>query len=129
MSETLASHTPGPWVRSYHGFQVLTHDSGVSICELTPGKSRDEQIANAQLIADAPKMADELKRLSADHAALTKRVQELEAAIRTFADTMPPCSCHDAYKDRRLTDPECLACAMQPEVSELLAIAKGDDHD
>jgi hypothetical protein len=63
-------HTPGPWIRSKHGFNVLTADSMQSICAvhaIHPGHSNEkdaqEQIANAQLIADAPDILAALRDL------------------------------------------------------------------
>lgn len=47
-------HTPGPWISSYRGFQVLTGDERRTICELKGKIERDEQVANARLIAAAP---------------------------------------------------------------------------
>ena len=63
----MSKHTPGPWIRSYHGFQVLTRNSETSICELKGSKPRDEQIANADLIANAPDMLDALQMAYRKH--------------------------------------------------------------
>ena len=63
----MSQFTPGPWIHSYHGFQVLTSNSEVSICELKGSKPRDEQIANAQLIAEAPSMLAALQMAYCKH--------------------------------------------------------------
>ena len=55
--------TPGPWIRSIHGFQVLTHDRESSICELKEAKNESEQIANANLIASALEMHKALEQI------------------------------------------------------------------
>lgn len=66
--------TPGPWVRSSHGFQVLTNDRRTFIAQThTKDKSpatedvegREERIANADLIAAAPEMYRALVRVEA----------------------------------------------------------------
>lgn len=48
------SHTPGPWIRSKYGFQVLTGDERISICELNPNLPAITTISNSMLIAAAP---------------------------------------------------------------------------
>ena len=48
----MSKHTKGPWIHSKNGFNVLTNDS-TYICEVY-SISRDEQLANARLIAAAP---------------------------------------------------------------------------
>ena len=62
----MSKHTPGPWIRSYHGFNILTADEEQSICQLTNSRyvSRDERTANARLIAAAPAMYEALKGLT-----------------------------------------------------------------
>lgn len=50
----MSNHTPGPWIRSSLGFQVLTRNSEKSICELPSRHNEAEQIADANLIAAAP---------------------------------------------------------------------------
>lgn len=69
MSEQILN---GPWVRSYHGFQVLTRDGMVSICELNGRLDRDTQIAVAELIRSAPTLRAQL-------AAANQRIKRLEA--------------------------------------------------
>lgn len=74
MSES--KHTPGPWVSSKFGFQVLTGDSWNTICELRgPAEWEDKrgsyeqefegqiQQANARLIASAPDLLEALDNL------------------------------------------------------------------
>ena len=60
-------HTPGPWVarRGEHGWGI-DRSSRHGICTIhdnTDGSMRDEQAANARLIAAAPEMLDLLRRL------------------------------------------------------------------
>jgi hypothetical protein len=70
-----AKHTPGPWISSKFGFQVLTGDSWNTICELKgPAEWEDKrgsyeqeyageiQQANARLIAAAPDLLEAIKR-------------------------------------------------------------------
>lgn len=83
-----AAATEGPWVRSGHGWQVLTGDSWNSICvlhERSGNVSRDLRLAkhekgrqptdceaNSALIAAAPDMAALIAEMDA-------RIRELEA--------------------------------------------------
>lgn len=77
-SQTKAAHTPGPWVSSTFGFQVLTGDSWSTICVLKgsagwkDGRGAYEQEyewqnqeANARLIAAAPDLLDALNEILA----------------------------------------------------------------
>jgi hypothetical protein len=64
------NHTPGPWIRSCFGFNVLTSDSKQSIAAvhaIHPGRSNEkdaaEHLANAMLIAAAPDMLTALKAI------------------------------------------------------------------
>ena len=63
------SHTPGPWIRSSFGFQVLTADSHNAICEIYPPSGDpdrrviEEHIANADLIAAAPELLEACKAM------------------------------------------------------------------
>ena len=54
--EALEKATPGKWIRSHHGFQVLAWDGKTSITlfEAVGQHEREQQIANAHLIANAP---------------------------------------------------------------------------
>ena len=69
-------HTPGPWITSKFGFQVLTGDSWSVICELKPNPKWEDgrgvykqenawenQEANARLIAAAPELLAALKEI------------------------------------------------------------------
>ena len=49
-------HTPGPWIRSLRGFQVLTNERDISICQLDGRQPQETQIANAALISAAPEL-------------------------------------------------------------------------
>lgn len=64
------------WVRSNMGFQVLTADSYYSICEAVGKRGQEEQIANAQLIACAPELLEELQ----------EAVSLFESAYKCMAD-------------------------------------------
>ena len=77
---------PGPWVRSYHGFQVLTRNGEISICQLSPGQSRDVQVATATLIASAPDMFVELTRLRQENEALKAELIEVSGASVAFQE-------------------------------------------
>ena len=74
----IPAHTPGPWIASTFGFQVLTGDSWNTICTLSGGaewedgrgKYRPEyewqnQEANARLIAAAPDLLAAAKAVMA----------------------------------------------------------------
>ena len=59
-------HTPGPWKADYsfpRYKQIQTGLAGPDGKELGFGYSEEEQIANAELIADAPLLLEEVKRL------------------------------------------------------------------
>lgn len=71
-----AQHTPGPWVSSKFGFQVLTGDSWSTVCTLkgdarwedgrgdyAPEYEWQRQEANARLIAAAPDLLEALKAM------------------------------------------------------------------
>ena len=53
-------HTPGPWMRSSFGFQVLGDKNRVSVCQLDGKQGQETQIANARLIAAAPEILEAL---------------------------------------------------------------------
>lgn len=66
--------TPGPWISSSYGSQVLTGDSWNTICELKPSPAfekekvsgsvlRERQIFNSRLIAAAPELLKALDNL------------------------------------------------------------------
>lgn len=57
----MSKFTRGPWARSKYGFNVLTSDSELSVCELKDMGDLDLQLANANLIAAAPEMYEALK--------------------------------------------------------------------
>jgi hypothetical protein len=47
-------HTPGPWISSSYGFNVLGDNQRVSVCQLDGKQSQVVKEANAKLIAAAP---------------------------------------------------------------------------
>ena len=53
--------TPGPWISSGLGFNVLTGDLESSICELKPTGDVETQRATARLIASAPQLYEALE--------------------------------------------------------------------
>jgi hypothetical protein len=61
--------TPGAWVRSSLGFQVLTRNAERSVCELNATESVGSQIATADFIAASraalPALIAEVRRLRA----------------------------------------------------------------
>ena len=74
LKDLMSKVTPGPWVSSTHGTQVLTGDSWNTICELRArkdftrarwedGRAASDDTANATLIALAPTLAAEVVRL------------------------------------------------------------------
>lgn len=77
LKDLMSKVTPGPWVSSTHGTQVLTGDSWNTICELRArkdftrarwedGRAASDDTANATLIALAPTLAAEVVRLRGD---------------------------------------------------------------
>lgn len=74
----MSKHTPGKWVVAHRGFEgkptVVAHRAGrpCTIALLESGK-REEDAANARLIAAAPELLDTLKRAAID---LTKKLEE-----------------------------------------------------
>ena len=67
MSES--NHTPGPWDNNSRKTVVRHTDSGTFIAEVE-GRTFDEQIANAALIARAPALLAEVLQLRAQIAKL-----------------------------------------------------------
>lgn len=74
----MPAHTPGPWIASKFGFQVLTGDSWNTICTLKGGAEWEDgrgkyqpeyawenQEANARLIAAAPDLLAAAKEVMA----------------------------------------------------------------
>ena len=65
----MSAHTPGPW-RVYEDDPfVVVAGAGFSICGCEPGNpldvSSDAAVANAKLIAAAPKLLEELEKAAA----------------------------------------------------------------
>ncbi len=51
-----------------------------------------------------------------------EEVDRLALAAKDLAQALPTeCSCHPAYKDRRLRDPECEYCDLKDELDEARA--------
>lgn len=68
-----AKHTPGPWeVADFISNDKTRHlavwkDEAITICLISPKETENDQdIANARLIAAAPDMLEELKRIRAE---------------------------------------------------------------
>ena len=62
----MAEHTPGPWsaLRCEHGWHIGPQPAGVcSISDNSGGERRDQQEANARLIAAAPEMLEALRAI------------------------------------------------------------------
>lgn len=56
-------HTPGPWIHSSYGFQILSNNRikpQISICQLDGKQPEQIQVANAKLIATAPELLEAL---------------------------------------------------------------------
>ena len=72
------SHTPGPWRTGSEGFIILGRDDWlVADCQYTPLR-RDENRANARLIAAAPSLLQTLEDVRDDIALLLKEGGRLE---------------------------------------------------
>jgi hypothetical protein len=93
--------TPGPWLPSGHGCQVLTGDSWNSICEFhweaqwEDGRRAETHAANAFFVArartDVPRLLDAIEALTAENARLkfelrTERRASQEMAQQYLAD-------------------------------------------
>lgn len=74
------------WIRSRMGFQVLTADSYYSICETVGKRGQEEQVANAQLIAAAPAMLEDLIDI----------IKESKYVLQSAREAS---YCHDCYID------------------------------
>ncbi len=104
-----ARFTPGPWkIRQgsiVDSSNTLIQVCGVSMpCGYVPPKHVG--YANARLIAAAPDLLEALKEMVA---------------------AMGACTCHEGYKGRKLTDPDCMYCGNQPEIKVAnAAIAKAE---
>lgn len=62
----MSQHTPGPWTakRCEHGWHIGPQPDGAcSIYDNSDGTRKDEQAANARLIAKAPAMLELLKNV------------------------------------------------------------------
>lgn len=62
----MAEHTPGPWARSGGGFVVVAppeRGTRLTVTDYVRGGTREQQIANASLIAAAPDLLAALKAM------------------------------------------------------------------
>jgi len=76
--------SPAPWVRSKHGFQVLSADESRVVCTLRDYPSEAEQVAAASLIAAAPDLYDALTALcEAVDDAMTTNATAVARAVLT----------------------------------------------
>ncbi len=90
-------HTPGPWKADYsfpRYKQIQTGLAGPDGKELGFGYSEEEQIANAELIADAPLLLEEVKRLRKELEQCWEYISHIENHdMQSLAD--------DSYKEER----------------------------
>lgn len=63
MSESKPKHTPGPWVADKYNYHWVEGSDGMSVAEIDTSyvRSKEENKANAQLIAAAPDFEVALK--------------------------------------------------------------------
>lgn len=127
-TEKYAGHTPGPWEYTrniitkrpvgIYGFE--DGDPDIELCPhavIVPEWPREEQEANARLIADAPKLLAERDELQA-------RVKELEGLILSISgDGCPPIKKHE--KACHLAG-SCDVCRMDYLRKAIAALAKPD---
>jgi hypothetical protein len=59
-----AKHTPGPW-RLSEGYLIGPNDNLIKVClrENSSAHIKDEEVANARLIAAAPELLENLQRI------------------------------------------------------------------
>lgn len=78
-------HTPGPWKWDKERDQILSdHEDhkGSIICKIATGENKEEEDANAQLIADAPALLQEMFRLVEEGtAASQKEIRRLNSVV------------------------------------------------
>ena len=80
-------HTPAPWKAAYdfpHHGQIQTGLVGPNGKDLGYENNDDGQIANAQLIADAPLLLEEVKRLRERNEKLHSRCMHLENLLEEW---------------------------------------------
>lgn len=58
---------------------------------------------------------------------LLTEIERLRELSRDLLDSLPSCSCHEAYMSRDLTDPTCLAHSYEDEAKALRAALKGSN--
>lgn len=87
--DRFAGHTPGPWkacaFSSIVGCPVTAQPDKTkntfNVCGVAAPVSREENIANARLIAAAPDLLAQIQSLTAENIALKARVEELRKAL------------------------------------------------
>ena len=86
-------HTPGPWVFSHHGKQLMVWQPQREFQPLMTEVPyyAPESIADAQLIADAPKLLAEVKRLQKAYEVMGEYLREIgldycEHCLRVYSD-------------------------------------------
>ena len=53
-----------------------------------------------------------------------RRREELQIAVNELITAIGPCTCHEAFKDRKLTDPDCRYCDFVGEIEIIKSIVK-----
>lgn len=92
----MSEHTPGPWIPSIHGFNVVTADSMFSICavhaihgsranEIGHEAARLELRANSRLIAAAPDLLQAAQASIDSHRAVSSNGHEVIIGREAFA--------------------------------------------
>ena len=84
-------HTPAPWKAAYdfpHHGQIQTGLRGPNGKSLGDENDEDGEIANGQLIVDAPLLLAEVKRLSKENNKIWLLIQELNEEINICIEEM-----------------------------------------
>jgi len=98
-----SNHTPGPWQVGWQGHAAheVYNDRGLFVCSVVRNEANPHEIqeANAELIADAPRLQDENGTLKEVNATLLAALRDISEGYH--ADTCGSllvegyeCSCH-----------------------------------
>lgn len=80
----MSAHTPGPWHAHHdHGWLVVESDNGDLYIKIEKGSTATRRIADARLIATAPRMLDSLKRAAHILAEIDQATAPAVLALRT----------------------------------------------
>lgn len=98
---TSATHSPGPWIYDYSPYTCChngeeipafeIHGDEAKICDTNENRPREEQEANARLIAASPELLEAAERVVIrwEKGDLAEAVRQLDVAIATAKGRAP----------------------------------------